>query len=314
METGTILAINISEKRGTVKHGVPEIELVENFGLKDDAHGGNWHRQVSLLSASKIAQFNEQGGQVQFGDFGENLVVEGIDCAALPVGTFLTIGEALLEVTQIGKKCHNECEIFHRVGMCIMPTNGIFARVLRGGMIQVKDTITAYPPETFRAAVLTVSDKGSKGQREDKSGPEVVRILRENGYLIQKVGLVPDEQELISQWLTDTADQLGVSLICTTGGTGFALRDITPEATLAVATRNAPGIAEAMRLRSLQVTDRAMLSRAASVIRNRTLIVNLPGSPKAVRECLEFVLAPLGHGLALLADREGECGQPVADK
>lgn len=138
---GQIHAICISEKKGTSKFNVPEIELIENFGLKGDAHAGNWHRQVSLLSFEKIEEFRTKGINVKFGAFGENIVVSGIDLAKLPIGTKLEIGKILLEVTQIGKVCHDRCNIYNTVGDCIMPREGIFARVLKGGSIKVGDTV-----------------------------------------------------------------------------------------------------------------------------------------------------------------------------
>ena len=160
----------------------------------------------------------------------------------------------------------------------------------------------------WRAAVVTLSDKGYTGEREDKSGPLICDMLRQAGYEVVETGLLPDEIEEIKTYLYKLCDEIKVDIIFTTGGTGLSPRDCTPEATLAVATRNVPGIAEAMRLASLQITPRAMLSRGVSVIRNETLIINLPGSPKAARENLEAVLPSLDHGLAVLTGRAGECG------
>lgn len=159
-----------------------------------------------------------------------------------------------------------------------------------------------------KAAVLTLSDKGYAGEREDKSGPLVKEMLGEAGYEVVEVILLPDERKQIEQELIRLCDEIKVELILTTGGTGFAPRDCTPEATLAVADRNAPGIAEAMRWMSFQITPKAMLGRGVSVIRGETLIVNLPGSPKAVRENLESVLPFLDHGLDILTGKAGECG------
>ena len=165
----------------------------------------------------------------------------------------------------------------------------------------------------WKTAVITVSDSGYRGTREDKSGPLIREILEAAGeYEIIREEIVPDEQDKLEEVLKSCADTDGADLILTTGGTGFSLRDRTPEATLNVATRNAPGIAEAMRALSLKVTSRAMLSRGASVLRNETLIVNLPGSPKAVRECLEFILSSLPHGLSILKGLDGECGGPAS--
>lgn len=167
----------------------------------------------------------------------------------------------------------------------------------------------------WRAAVVTLSDKGYAGEREDKSGPLICDMLGQAGYEVVETGLLPDEIEEIKKYLYKLCDEIRVDIIFTTGGTGLSPRDCTPEATLAVATRNVPGIAEAMRLASLQITPRAMLSRGVSVIRNETLILNLPGSPKAAKENLEAVLPSLDHGLAVLTGRTGECGhEPVEIK
>lgn len=161
----------------------------------------------------------------------------------------------------------------------------------------------------WRVAVVTLSDKGYAGEREDQSGPLVSRILSEAGYDVRKTVLLPDEQKEIEKYLCKLCDEDKMDVVFTTGGTGFSPRDCTPEATMAVATKNAPGIAEAMRLASLKITARAMLSRGASVIRGSTLIINLPGSPKAARENLEAVLPSLQHGLEILTGCSGECGQ-----
>lgn len=161
----------------------------------------------------------------------------------------------------------------------------------------------------WKAAVVTLSDKGYAGERVDKSGPLVCELLTEAGYDVKKTLLLPDEKEEIKKCLCKLCDDDEMDVVFTTGGTGFAPRDCTPEATLEAADRNAPGIAEAMRLASLKVTPRAMLSRGVSVIRGQTLIVNLPGSPKAVRENLEAVLPTLDHGLAILTGRAGECAR-----
>lgn len=138
---GIIKAVCVSERRGTEKINVHQGMLKENWGFEGDAHAGDWHRQVSLLSYQKVVEFNARGANVTDGAFGENLLVDGIDCAKLPVGTKLRIGNALLEVTQIGKECHSHCEIFKRVGECIMPHQGIFSRVLAGGPVKEGDEI-----------------------------------------------------------------------------------------------------------------------------------------------------------------------------
>ncbi|EKQ55064.1 MULTISPECIES: MOSC domain-containing protein [unclassified Clostridium] len=136
---GKIIAVCISERRGTQKKNVKEANFIEDFGIENDAHAGNWHRQVSLLSYEKIEEFNNKGANVIDGAFGENLVVEGIEFTKLPVGTILKCNDVILELTQIGKECHNHCEIYKKMGNCIMPTNGVFAKVINGGKIKCGD-------------------------------------------------------------------------------------------------------------------------------------------------------------------------------
>lgn len=309
---GRVRAICISKERGTEKQAVPEGHFLVDFGIQGDAHAGNWHRQVSLLSYDKVEAFNQRGADVSDGAFGENLVVEDIDFASLPVGTRLCTGTAQLEMTQIGKECHSHCAIYKRMGECIMPREGVFARVIQEGIIRPGDDMTAIAPQEdrpFQAAVITLSDKGARGERKDESGPAAVHMLHEAGYQVAETLLIADEPEVLKKHLIRLADSRQVDLIITSGGTGFSLRDQTPEATLAVADRNAPGIAEAIRAQSMTITNRAMLSRGVSVIRGKTLIINLPGSPKAVKESLGFILESLGHGLAVLRGSATECAR-----
>jgi len=160
----------------------------------------------------------------------------------------------------------------------------------------------------LKVGILTASDKGHAGQRADESGKIIIKMLEGIGADIISYAIVPDERKIISAKLIEMADEMGVDLILTTGGTGFSPRDTTPEATLDVIDRQVPGIPEAMRLRSLEMTPKAMLSRAVSGIRNKTLIINLPGSPKSVRECLEVVLPVIPHAMEILSGKGGECG------
>jgi MOSC domain-containing protein YiiM len=141
MIMGRVVAICISEKRGTQKKNIKEGNFIENFGIENDAHAGNWHRQVSLLSYEKIDEFNKKGANVIDGAFGENLVVEGIEFTKLPIGTILKCNGVVLEITQIGKECHNHCEIYKKMGDCIMPRNGVFAKVTTGGKIKCGDVM-----------------------------------------------------------------------------------------------------------------------------------------------------------------------------
>ena len=140
---GKVIAICTSKHKGTLKNEVSEANFIEEFGIEGDAHAGKWHRQVSLLALEKIEDFRNKGGNVDFGAFGENLVIEGFELNKLPVGQRLTVGDdVLLEVTQIGKECHSHCAIFHTVGDCIMPREGIFTIVLKGGIVKIGDEIS----------------------------------------------------------------------------------------------------------------------------------------------------------------------------
>lgn len=161
----------------------------------------------------------------------------------------------------------------------------------------------------YRAAVVTISDKGSKGEREDVSGNVIKDMLVSAGYAVAYSSILPDEKNMIEAELKRLCDNNLCDLIFTTGGTGFSQRDVTPEATLAVAERLAPGISEAMRESSMKITKRAMLSRGVSVIRRGTLIVNLPGSPKSAKESLDCILETLVHGIAILKGEDGECAR-----
>ena len=160
----------------------------------------------------------------------------------------------------------------------------------------------------FTVGILTISDKGSRGERQDKSGEAIREILSSIDARIVNYDIVPDEKELIAQELISWADENNLDVILTTGGTGLTPRDVTPEATLAVVDRIVPGFAEAMRAESLKKTPMAMLSRAVVGVRGKCLIINLPGSPKAVRECLEVVLPALPHAVETLKGQAGECG------
>lgn len=297
-----ITAVCTSPQKGTEKINVKSANLIENWGIENDAHAGNWHRQISLLSVDKVKEFNKKGANVKDGSFGENILVEGIDIASLPVGTCLKCGQVILEITQIGKECHNACAIRERVGDCIMPRQGVFAKVLKGGKIHTGMEINI----AFKVAVITMSDKCSLGLREDISGKTIIDLLPKN-YAPAIYKILPDDKNQLEKTLIELCDKEHCNLILTTGGTGFSQRDITPEATLAVAHKNAFGICEAIRYENMKITKKAMLSRAISVIRGNTLIVNLPGSPKAVKESMSVFIDIIPHALNLLLGKDGEC-------
>lgn len=160
----------------------------------------------------------------------------------------------------------------------------------------------------FDVAIITASDKGVKGLREDISGKCIQEIVENAGYNVIAKVILPDDRELLKNKMIEFTDKK-IPLILTTGGTGFSLRDNTPEATIDVVEKLTPGISEAMRMYSLKITPRAMLSRATSGIRDKSLIINLPGSPKAVKECLTYLLPTLEHGLKIMLDLDNECAR-----
>ena len=300
---GKVLAVCMSTEKGTQKKPVESVTLKEDWGIVGDAHAGHWHRQVSLLAFEKIDEFRKKGAQIDFGAFGENLVVEGFDLKALPVGTRFQVGDCLLELSQVGKACHSHCEIYKIMGDCIMPREGVFTIVLKGGVVKPGDAVTMIPADPNRpytAAVITLSDRASRGEYEDKSGPLIRETLEKAGYQVLETLVLPDGRPRLELELSRLADQRQVNVIFTTGGTGFSVRDVTPEATKAVSDREVPGIGEALRAYSMKFTPNAILSRQTAGIRKKTLIINLPGSPKACREDLEFLLPPLQHGIGIL--------------
>ena len=160
----------------------------------------------------------------------------------------------------------------------------------------------------YTAAVVTVSDKGFAGEREDKSGALLKDALTNDGYTVARYEIVPDNRAVIAEVLRELADEAGVNLVLTTGGTGFSPRDCTPEATLDVVEKQCPGIPEAMRSMSMAITKRAMLTRSMAGIRKQTLIINMPGSARAVAECYDCIADQLGHGLDILTGAASDCG------
>ena len=315
---GRIRAISVSSQKGEPKHNVPEAELRADFGIVGDAHAGSGLRQVSLLALESIEELRGKGADISPGDFAENITAEGLDLSALAVGHRLRIGDAVeLEVTQLGKRCHGRCRIYEKLGDCIMPRQGVFARVTAGGRIKVGDAISANSSggivkgqalgdatrgsaRSTKVAILTVSDSCAQGRREDASGPAIREILSAGGYEIADERIVADDRDAIARELTRFSDEGAHDLVFTTGGTGLGPRDVTPEATASVCDRLVPGLGELMRAQGRKKTPNAVLSRGIAGLRGATLIVNLPGSPRAVRECLEMILDILPHAIEMM--------------
>lgn len=163
----------------------------------------------------------------------------------------------------------------------------------------------------YTVGIITASDKGSKGEREDLSGKVIEEMVTEAGYEVVHYVMVPDEIDALYEAMCHMADTLKLNLILTTGGTGFSTRDVTPEATMKAIERETPGISEGIRYNSLKITPKGMLSRGRSGIRGKSLIINMPGSPKAVRESLEYILKPIHHGIQILVGDDSECATPM---
>jgi molybdenum cofactor synthesis domain-containing protein len=290
----------MSSQKGTPKQVVPNALLREDHGLEGDAHAGPGHRQVSLLAASDVESMRHHGLELPPGAFGENLLVDGVDLGDLGIGSVLGVGEARLELTQIGKVCHTRCAIYQTAGDCIMPRAGLFARVIRGGDIAPGakvEVIETVPRSLFQAAVLTVSDRCAAGEGIDTAGPTTARLIeKELPARIAWTGIVPDEQDQITGTLKDLAER-GLNIVVTVGGTGCAPRDVTPEATRALIQKEIPGLAEAMRHESAKITPNALTQRGVCGIYLSTLLVNLPGSEKAATENLRIILTALHHAL-----------------
>ncbi len=306
-----IIAICTSPQKGMRKKDAGRATLVREYGIEGDAHAsGEWHRQVSLLAWESIEKMRAKGLDVGCGDFAENLTTQGIELYTLPIGTRMRLGDQIIgEVSQIGKECHNHCAIYKQAGDCVMPREGIFIRVLRGGELVNGDEIVV-DNSIITVGVIVASDKCSAGQREDKSGVAAADTIVQIGGVTLETQIIPDEREQLSEAMRQMADRFHYDLILVSGGTGFSPRDVTPEATLDVIERQVPGLPEAMRAASLAVSPHAMLSRSIAGIRGRSLIINLPGSPKAVRENLQAVLTALPHGIAILRGVASECGSP----
>ncbi|MCK6681385.1 MAG: molybdopterin-binding protein [Thermoanaerobaculia bacterium] len=313
MTFGRVEALCVSERKGVQKTPVDSVRFVTNHGIEGDAHAGDWHRQVSLLALEDVESMRQKGlSDLASGDFAENVVVSGVPLGDLGLGTRIRLGdEAILSITQIGKTCHTRCAIFYLAGDCIMPRLGLFARVVRGGKVDVGDPVgieAAVPRGALQAVVLTISDRCSRKETVDTAGPAVAELLRQElSASVYAVEVLPDEKDQIAKRLKHYSDGHSIDLIVTVGGTGFSPRDVTPEAVASVIERATPGLDEVMRSTSREKNVHAILSRALSGIRQETLILSVPGSKAAAVENLSAVLPALPHGLKKLRGDLSDC-------
>lgn len=299
-----IKSLNISEKKGTIK--TPRKEIVLNkLGIEGDAHAGKWHRQVSMLAEESIVCFeSELGRKINFGEFAENVTTYGFPVHKTKPFDRFKNANIELEVTQIGKKCHGDnCEIFQQTGKCVMPTEGIFCRVIQGGRLKEND-ILEYVPKVFRIKVITLSDRAFEGIYQDKSGP-LVEKLAKNWFQSQEYSastdrvVIPDEKDFLLKELQSAVDN-EFDIIYTTGSTGIGTRDIAPEIIKNFIDLEIPGIMDLIRIKYGMEKPNALLSRSIAGVKNQTLLFSMPGSTKAVNEYLTEIHKILMHSFLML--------------
>lgn len=295
----SVVSVNISEKKGTIKKPVDAIAIGDQ-GVQGDAHSGNWHRMVSLLGTESFEKFGKIAGRsLAYGEFAENITTEGLILYETAPFDRLIVGETELEVTQIGKKCHGiGCAIYSEVGNCVMPKEGIFARVLKGGNVRPGDALQWVRKE-FKVMVITLSDRASRGEYQDLSGPEIVRILNEffaeNRWKANiQLQLIPDDPDRLFALLVAAKEQ-GFEMVFTTGGTGIGPRDYSPEVAKKLIDKEIPGIMEAIRMKFGAEKPNALLSRGVAGLMGNCLLYVLPGSVKAVREYMGEIIKTLRH-------------------
>ena len=304
MDSPKVISVNISEKKGTIKHPVAEITITE-AGVMDDAHAGDWHRQVSLLAMESVEKFSKEAKRkINFGEFAENITTQGIDLPNCHIFDRFQMGETELELTQIGKECHGTaCAIFKEVGNCVMPKEGIFCRVLRTGKVKPGDRIV-YVPKVFRVSIITLSDRASGGIYEDRSGPKIREMVkfffteRNERFEIHNA-LIPDDAEALKKLLLQQKNN-GADFLFTTGGTGIGKRDITVETVSGMLDKQLPGIMELIRVKYGMEKPNALLSRGVAGTMGKTIVYTLPGSVKAVSEYMSEIVKTMDHALFML--------------
>jgi molybdenum cofactor synthesis domain-containing protein len=299
MEQLKVVSVNISEQKGTIKKSVPEIILTHQ-GVEGDAHSGPWNRQLSILGMESIRKSEQQAGRkISPGEFAENISLEGFDYLQVHPLDRLICGDVEAEITQIGKECHGtSCSIFKETGDCVMPKEGVFARVLHPGHISKGDTVE-FHPKMYRALVLTLSDRASAGEYEDKSGPRLQEILqsffKERGLnLYIHYTIIPDSRHKLEKLVNQAKDEL-IDFVFTTGGTGIGPRDFTVDIIKPLLDKEIPGIMEMIRMKYGVVKTQALLSRSVAGVMGKTLVFTLPGSVKAVKEYMDEILQSLMH-------------------
>lgn len=295
-----IYSINISSKKGK-KFPVKEAHFICGWGIEGDYHAGK-ERHVSLLQKEKIDEYG-----VLPGSFGENITIVGGSFEDICIGQNLFIeGGVILKIKEIGKDCSVPCKIKQEIGDCIMPRFGIFADVVKGGL--VKEGLKIKKEDVFLVSILTVSDSVYDGRREDKSKEAIeAYLLEKKYYFLLDYKVINDEKESIKESIKELAKKSDLLLTC--GGTGVSPRDVTPEATEEVLQKKLPGFAECMRIHSYALTPYAIISRGTAGFLETCLVVNLPGSPKGAVECLSFIERAIPHAIKVARGEDRECAR-----
>ncbi len=304
MKTFEVTSVNISEKKGTIKVPVEKVDLTE-IGIPGDAHSGSWHRQVSMLGEESIRKFSKEANRdIKFGEFAENISTRGMELyKTAPLDKFVC-GDIELMVTQIGKKCHGDnCSIFREVGNCVMPKEGIFVKVLKGGSL-TSGMHFEYNPRVLKIHVITLSDRASQGVYDDLSGPAIKKkadafLLSKNRHFEFQTEIIPDDANKLEQTVKKAVAQQA-DIIITTGGTGIGERDITPDVIKPLFDKEITGIMELIRVKYGIKKPNALISRAVAGTIGKTLVYTLPGSVKAVNEYLDEILPTLEHSLYMM--------------
>jgi len=301
---GIIESLNISTHKGVIKKPVFQAAIDET-GIQQDAHSGQWHRQVSLLDSESIADFSEKFKKTVIpGEFAENITTKGIDFKEVCLFDSFKINDVELIVTQIGKECHgNTCEIFKKTGACIMPKKGIFTKVFKTGTIKTNHEIK-HIHRILQFHIITLSDRASSGVYQDKSGLIVSAFVndffKEKPYHINICHtIIPDSKKLFKKALK-LAVIKNCDVIISTGSTGIGPKDIAPDVVLDFADRIIPGVMEFIRNKYGEKYPNALLSRSIAALAGTTLIFTLPGSVKAVKEYLKEIFKSLEHSLFMI--------------
>lgn len=299
-----IISVNISESKGTIKHPVDSINIIAG-GVENDAHLGYGIREISLLGVESISKFETENSQkIKYGDFAENITTSGLLLYKThPFDRFIS-KDAELEVTQIGKECHGaSCNIFKETGNCIMPKEGIFCRVIKTGILKPGMTLT-YKPKIYKIHIITLSDRASRGEYKDRSGPRIKELLEnfftDNSSLFTfNYSLIPDDPEKLRLLLIQNIE-INTDIIITNGGTGIGPRDFTPDVIKPMLDKEIPGIMEFIRMKYGGEKPNTLVSRSIAGVMGQSLIFSLPGSVRAVEEYMTEILKSLMHLVYML--------------